>query len=209
MTRASLQLALDFPAALGVLPRVHRWVDIVEVGTPLLKRFGLSVIATVKEAAPHALVLADSKTVDGGRAESAMLFDAGADIVTVLSCASAATFVAVGEEAEARGKSVLLDTVTESDPLRAAVLDYPVAFRYFALHTATDSRFAGDLHATDSFAVARKVQTSMSLVLAGGINADNFEQAAQLQPGVIVVGRAITAADDPGAVAEWMHGVLA
>lgn len=204
-----LQLALDTPAALGVLHRVRPWVDIVEVGTPLLKRLGLSAIPTVREIVPGALVLADSKTVDGGDQESAMLFDAGADIITVLSCAQEATLEVTGANAAMRGKAVLLDTVTESDPAVAAARSYPAGFEYLALHTSTDSRLAGHMNSSDSFATAGTLTTDLKLVMAGGINRDNFEAAAELHPAVIVVGRAITTAEDPAAVAEWMHGVLA
>jgi 3-hexulose-6-phosphate synthase len=203
-----LQLALDTPAALGVLPRVAPWVDIIEVGTPLLKRLGLSAIPTVREAAPGALVLADSKTVDGGAQESAMLFDAGADIVTVLSCAPEATFEVVGRAAVEGGKAALIDTLTEPDPAAVAGRPYPDGFEYLALHTSTDARLAGHRHSTDSFATAVALTRRLKLVLAGGIDRDTLEAAAALDPAVIVVGRAITTAADPEAVAEWMHGVL-
>ena len=48
-----LQLALDKPQHFAVLPMVSDLVDIVEVGTPVLKRFGLSAISTVRELTPE------------------------------------------------------------------------------------------------------------------------------------------------------------
>ena len=61
-----LQLALDKPEHFAVLAAVGDLVDIVEVGTPVLKRFGVSAIATARELADQVPVLADTKTVDGG-----------------------------------------------------------------------------------------------------------------------------------------------
>ncbi|MFD4957838.1 orotidine 5'-phosphate decarboxylase / HUMPS family protein [Microbacterium sp. NPDC058389] len=203
-----LQLALDFPAALGVLPQVATDIDIVEVGTPLLKRFGLSVISTVRELAPRAMVLADSKTVDGGLQEAGMLFDAGADYITALSCASAATLRTVAEVAGDRGRGVVLDTVTEADPLTVAIDALPAGITHIALHTSTDARFAGDLHSNDSFARARKIDTRLGIVLAGGINLENIAEAARLNADVVVIGRAITAAADPAAAASTFAEAL-
>ena len=203
-----LQLALDTPEALAVLPRVASWVDIVEVGTPLLKRFGLAALATVREIAPKATLLADSKTVDGGGAESKMLFDAGADLVTVLSCARPATIEAVAREARAREKAVMVDTLTEADPVVAATRAYPDAVRYVALHTGTDARLAGAATPADLFDAARRVQTQRKIALAGGIDRENIAMAVALRPAIIIVGRAITTAADPVAAAEWMRGSL-
>jgi 3-hexulose-6-phosphate synthase len=52
---------------------VREVVDVVEVGTPMLKPFGLGLVSTVNELAPGVPVLVDSKTVDGGWAEGAVL----------------------------------------------------------------------------------------------------------------------------------------
>jgi 3-hexulose-6-phosphate synthase len=191
-----------------VLPEVHRFTDLVEVGTPLLKRFGLSAISSVRELAPGAEVVADSKTVDGGSAESAMLFGAGADVITLLSCAATATFDAVSEQAVRAGGDVLVDTVAEADPLAFAERSFPAGVSYLALHTSTDSRFAGDIRSSDSFVAAARYRGPLGLVLAGGIDRRNFEAAVDLQPEIIVVGRAIWAADDPADVAGWMREVL-
>jgi 3-hexulose-6-phosphate synthase len=207
MTR--LQLALDFPSALGILPGVAQWVDIVEVGTPLLKRFGLGVLPTIRELAPDADILADSKTVDGGAQESAMLFDAGANYITALSCASAATLTTVSDQAQRRGKHVVLDTLTEANPPAVMERELPAAVSVIALHTGTDARLAGHASAGESFGLVDAMRGKRALALAGGIGLETFEAAAATHPDIIIVGRAITAAEDPAAVTAWMKDVLA
>lgn len=82
-----LQLALDeltLPEALVFIDKVVDDVDIIEVGTPFLIREGVNAIKAIKEKYPHKEVLADAKIMDGGHFESQLLFDAGADYVTVL-----------------------------------------------------------------------------------------------------------------------------
>ena len=61
-----LQLAIDRPQGLSVIRQVADLVDILEVGTPMLNRFGLAVISTVRELAPGVPILVDAKVVDGG-----------------------------------------------------------------------------------------------------------------------------------------------
>ena len=66
---AKLQLALDFielEEALGLLEKVHSFVDIVEVGTPTIIRYGVEAVRRVKQSFPQKLVLADLKIMDAG-----------------------------------------------------------------------------------------------------------------------------------------------
>ena len=109
-----LQIALDKPEHFALLPHIRNMADIVEVGTPLLKRFGIGAIATARELCPDTLVLADTKTVDGGKLEAEMVFGAGAAFMTVLSSTSRATHDAVGRVAAEYGATVIIDTIAES-----------------------------------------------------------------------------------------------
>jgi len=66
---AKLQLALDFvelEEALGLLEKVHSFVDIVEIGTPTIIRYGVEAVRRVKQSFPQKLVLADLKIMDAG-----------------------------------------------------------------------------------------------------------------------------------------------
>lgn len=199
--RPRIQLALDFPGALACVQAVRPWIDLVEVGTPLLKRFGLSIVPTVRELAPGLPVLADSKTIDGGAQECAMLADAGADLITVLACASSATFDAVDTAARRRGTQVVADTIASPDPRAALTRDYPASVTGVALHVSFDTRAAGDANTADLFTSDLPTH-GRDLVVAGGIDVDTLDGVLGLRPRVLVVGRAITAASDPAAAAR-------
>ena len=120
-----LQIAFDSPEHLALLPRVKGIADIVEIGTPVLKRFGIGP-SPRRASSARTLVLADTKTVDGGRLEADMVFGAGAAFMTVLSCASSATHAAVGRVAADFGATVVVDTITESG--KAELLPPDAAF---------------------------------------------------------------------------------
>jgi 3-hexulose-6-phosphate synthase len=204
-----LQLAVDTPAGFAVLAQVHDLVDIVEVGTPVLKRFGLGAIATARELAPGVPVLADTKTVDAGDTEARMVFGAGVRFMTVLSCASPATVTAVTEAAREYGGHVVVDTMTERSISDLVGRSYPPGVAYLSLHSSTDARLAGhDSTKTviDIAAVARDAGWRFSM--AGGIDRGSLPEVVAAQPDVVVVGSAITSADDPRGVTRWMRDQL-
>ena len=52
-----LQIAFDKPEHLALLPQVKPFAGIIEIGTPVLKRVGISAIATARELCPVETVL--------------------------------------------------------------------------------------------------------------------------------------------------------
>jgi 3-hexulose-6-phosphate synthase len=83
---SQLQLALDgdLASSLAILAQVHPYVDIVEVGTPLIYREGVHALRHIRAHAPAAMLLADLKIMDAGDEEAGIGFVAGAQIVTVM-----------------------------------------------------------------------------------------------------------------------------
>lgn len=206
-----LQVAFDKPEYLALLPRLKDLVDIVEIGTPVLKRFGLSAIATARELCPEVLVMADTKTADGGKLEADMVFGAGAAFMTVLSAASPATHEAVGRCAKEFGASAMLDTITESGKpeLLPEGFRLPAGIDYVAVHAPADARRAGDQSRSHIDAVERMHERGFKVSLAGGIGPDTLDDVLLVRPEILVVGSAITEAENPRKVAEWIRERLA
>ncbi len=201
-----LQIALDKPEHLGVLPLIKDIADIVEIGTPLLKRFGVSALTTAKEICPNVSLLADTKTVDGGVLEAELVFGAGASFMTVLSCASTATHVAVDACAKDHGAVVVFDTITETgkDVLISEGFRLPESFKYVAVHSPTDARLAGDRSTSHIEAVLQMQARGFRVSLAGGIGPETLEAAVRVNPDVLVVGSAITETVNPLEAASWI-----
>ena len=89
-----LQFAMDTlttESALDLAAKAAPYVDILELGTPLIKSEGLAAITAVKAAHPDKTVFADLKTMDAGELEADIAFSAGADLVTVLGVAGDST----------------------------------------------------------------------------------------------------------------------
>jgi 3-hexulose-6-phosphate synthase len=96
---------------------VGPYVDVIELGTPLIKQEGLSVVRYVKAAYPKKLVFADLKTMDTGELEADLAFDAGADIMTVLGSAGGSTIVGAVKSGKKHNKSVVADMIGVKDRL--------------------------------------------------------------------------------------------
>jgi 3-hexulose-6-phosphate synthase len=205
-----LQIALDKPEHLSLLPRLSGLADIVEIGTPVLKRFGLSAVATAREFCPDTLIMADTKTVDGGQLEAKMVFSAGASFMTVLSSASPATHQAVHVVATEYGTTVVVDTITESGKaeLIPPGLTFPESFAYVAVHAPSDTRLAGDNSTSHIDAVREMHKRGFRVSLAGGIGPNTLDAVLAVEPEVLVVGSAITEANNPEEIARWIKSKL-
>jgi len=67
--KKKLQVALDLFSsgeAFEVLDDVAPYVDIIELGTPLIVAEGARVVSEVKKRYPEKVVFADIKVMDGG-----------------------------------------------------------------------------------------------------------------------------------------------
>ena len=109
-----LQLALDtmtIPQCLDILSLVAPDIDIIEIGTPLIIREGLSAVRQIRRAYPDKQILADLKIADAGAHEAQLGFDSGADLVTVLAAADKQTIQDAVKVAHQSGKQILVDLI--------------------------------------------------------------------------------------------------
>ncbi len=205
-----LQVAFDKPEHIALMPALKALADIVEIGTPLIKRFGVAAITTARELCPEVAVLADTKTVDGGQFEADMVFGAGAALMTVLSSASAATHQVVGRRAAAFGATVVVDTITQSGRAELLPADaaFPDSFGYVAVHSPTDVRLAGDQSTGHIDAVVKMRARGFRVSIAGGIGPQTLAAVIASGPEIVVVGSAITESANPQKVAQWIRDRL-
>ena len=77
-------------------PALGGGVDIVEMGTPLLKNAGVTnVVPAFRRQFPEALLLADMKTMDGGGGEARAVYAGGGNIIDFLALAGVDTAKAI------------------------------------------------------------------------------------------------------------------
>ncbi|WP_017549540.1 3-hexulose-6-phosphate synthase [Salinicoccus carnicancri] len=190
-----LQIALDrltYEECFRILAQVGGSVDIIEVGTGIIKEYGLGIVRDVKERYPRKSVLADVKICDAGKSESETAFDYGADIITVMSFADMNTIGACVEAAEARQKEVVVDLLNNKDPDVFDQLE-SIGVSSVSAHIGKDQQSGGAGHnpffqeLTDRY---------FKVYVAGGIDETNLDRYLNLNPAVVIVGSGITKAED-------------
>jgi 3-hexulose-6-phosphate synthase len=201
-----LQIALDripLERAVAVTGAVAPLADWVEVGTSLVKQYGARGIAEVVAAAGGTPVLADLKTVDDVEFEFSLAYDSGARSATVLALAPEVTLAKAVEVAERRGAEVVVDLMGLDQTAIAAVAARMPRHVVLAPHISKDAQASGGRVADllGPWAEGRR------LALAGGLTAADLAALRDVPDLRVVVGSAVTKADDPvAAVRELRAG---
>lgn len=208
--RTRLQVALDFSMLSRALKAAGEAVaggaDLLEVGTPLLKSEGLDAVRALKAEFPGLPVVADTKTMDAGRAEMEMAAKAGAAMATVLGVASDSTIRECVEVARNYGIAVVVDLVGHPDPVARARQAQDLGANAVGVHCPIDQQMLG----LDPFDTLRAVRAAVDIevTVAGGINSETAATAAQAGADVVIVGGAITKAPDARAATEALVATL-
>lgn len=199
-----LQIALDditLSDAIALVGRVREYVDIIEVGTPLVYLAGMDAVRAMKERFPEKEVLADMKIMDGGTYETQEAMLAGADYVTVLGVTEDVTVRRCVEAAQAYGKQVVVDMICVPDiPGRVTQLE-ALGVHGLAVHTGIDQQAAGRTP-LDDLKLMRACARRAKISVAGGIRPETIPLYAAFAPEVLIVGGGICHAADPVAAAR-------
>lgn len=194
-----LQVALDFcktyENAKAIIADVEEYVDIIEMGTPLLMECGLDIITRMKEAYPDKLILSDLKIMDAGRYETEEALKAGADIVTIMAVTEDKTIEAGVKVAKEYGRQIMVDLLSVRDIGNRIIEMDKMGVDYICMHTSKDLQRDG-MNMAESFGKYRQYIKKSGISLAGGICLDNIQSYVDLNPDVIIVGEGIVAQTD-------------
>lgn len=209
-----LQLALDFETTedvMKIIENTQDFVDIYEIGTCFLLKEGAGVVKEVRELFPDITILADAKIMDAGYEESQLLFEAGADIVTVLACTDKVTLENCIRCAREYGKKVMMDMIAVENLIdiksKVAIdgLDFICAHRSVDKETANSEVSCADLSV---FEQLKTMGTKAKIAVAGGIRRDNLDQIIRQKPDVVIMGRSITSSKDIKEETRVIRGML-
>ncbi len=204
-----LQLALDMlstESAVNVAEAALPYVDILEIGTPLIKHEGLKVLHTLRARFPDKTILVDLKTMDVGHYEAEFCFQAGADMVTVLGVADDATIRGAVAAAGKYGKEVVVDLINVADKPARARAAQALGAHFVGVHSGIDQQQQGHSPLQDLQAVRDAVE--IGVAVAGGIQASVLGQVTASRPDIVVVGGAITSAADPAEAARLIRAEI-
>jgi len=179
-------------------------VDWIEVGTPLVKSAGMEAVRAIKRACPHAVVIADLKTLDTGWLETELAAQAGADIVSIAGLASDHTIRDAVGCARRYGVKIMVDLIEVADPAKRAKQLEALGVDYICVHSGIDAqRDRAQEIDRKVQAIGRVVRTvRIPVAVAGGIRLNTVDRVLTSGAKIIIVGAAITRAGDPAAAAK-------
>lgn len=192
-----LQVAIDRVSvnrADEIISLCTKYADIIEVGTSLIKDFGLeNSVGALKKKYSNQCLLADIKTCDEGEYEFRKTYEAGGDIPTVMGFSSLSTIKACQKVAKEYEKEYMIDLLEVSDEkLSALKKEFPEAI--FGVHLPLDKNGEGleelVLH------MCKQMDGIKKIAVAGGVRLNNIEVIKQAGVDIVIVGSAITQAEN-------------
>jgi bifunctional enzyme Fae/Hps len=195
-----LQISLDAPSLEGAkkvisqLPGSDRLI--IEVGTPLIKRYGTRVINDLRQVAKDAFIVADLKTLDVGKVEADIAYEDTADAVVAAGLAPPETLDSFVHEAKRLGIYAVIDMLNVEDVLGKlkSLKDLP---DIVILHRGIDQE-SGRTCGLERIQLIRKafLGKKFLIAVAGGIVPETAKEALTQGADILIVGRYITQSKD-------------
>ena len=195
-----LQISLDIPdlgrnkKIIASLPRSDR--IILELGTPLIKRYGTKVISELREIARDVFFVADLKTLDVGKVEADLAYEETADAVVAAGLAPVETLNAFIHEAKRLGIYAAVDMLNVQDPIKKlrTLEEFP---GIVVLHRGIDQETGRTLGLELIQELRQTFKDKRFLIaVAGGIVPETAKEALEKGADILVVGRYVTQSKD-------------
>jgi len=195
-----LQISLDAPTlegskkVLAQLPGSDRLI--IEVGTPLIKRYGTRVISDLRQTAKDAFMVADLKTLDVGKVEVDIAYEDTADAVVAAGLAPPETLDAFVHEAKRLGIYGVVNMLNVDDPVGKLrqLKEFP---DMVILHRGIDQE-TGRSSGLERIQLLRQTFQGKKFLIAvaGGIVPETAKEALEKGADVLIVGRYVTQSKD-------------
>lgn len=205
-----VQAAIDrvsVEKASEIISEVADYADVIEIGTSLIKDYGLTGSVTLlKKKYPEQIFLADMKTCDEGEYEFRKAYEAGADIATVMGFSAVSTIRACADMANTFGRDYMIDLL-ETGTERIALLTHEFPDAIFAVHLPSDQEGRGleELVRKE----VKQLGSGVKIAAAGGIRLNQMPFLKDCGVSLVIVGSGITKADDRRAAAEAFYKAAA
>jgi len=203
----ALQVAFDqtnLEEALRIAEKVVKAGNLwLEVGTPLIKAEGMRAVAEFRKRFPDYVIVADMKTFDAGWVEAELAVKAGANVVSVLGAADEETVIDVIETCRKLGAKSLVDLMGVNDPIEKAARAEKLGADIVLIHVGFGKQKRGKTALT-ALNLVEKIAKSIKIPVAaaGGIKPGSARKFVDAGCKIVIVGSAITKAEDPEAAAK-------
>jgi 3-hexulose-6-phosphate synthase len=193
-----IQLALDRLSkeeCFSILRETADWIDWIEIGTGVIKEYGMEIVRDIREAYPSKIIVADMKTCDAGRHEAKQAFEAGADIMTVMAFSHNNTITETLDTARQYNKRIMVDLLGVQTKERVDEL-HSLGVDLFCLHVGKDMQSEGALADPSLFRLVEG-RSNIEIAIAGGISEQTIGMLNNGPVDIVIIGSAITRSKKP------------
>ena len=197
-----LQVAIDrvsFEKAAKLVDEFEGIADVIEIGTSLIKDYGLLKLKDITDEVNKSKILGDIKTSDEGEYEFRQGFEQGFDILTVMGSASFETISKCYEVAEEYNKIMMIDLLECSKEKINDISNFNNAI--YCIHTSVDKERAISI-GDEIKKFNKEFPKIKNIAVAGGVKIDSIEELKKYGVELVIVGSAITSSNDPKKVLE-------
>lgn len=195
----------DLDKSILIARDILEFVDILEVGSVLINKYGLSSVQRFREEFPEKEIFADLKLVDRVEQTIVDFAEVGANSISVLAGTTNSVIQNATKVAHDNNCKITLDLV-DSDSLGQSAMDSEILdVDNILLHSSHETK------GLDKFQEEWEHvhgNTKTPIFISGGINRENIKEILKLKPFGIIIGSAITEADDPKKEAEFFRNLL-
>jgi 3-keto-L-gulonate-6-phosphate decarboxylase/transcriptional regulator with XRE-family HTH domain len=200
----AIQVALDLQdmedAANVATAAARAGADFIEVGDPLIKRFGLAAVTEIKRLVPQTPVVAEMMSADWGRDQVELAAAAGADVVLLIGLSTAGSVASAVDAGRRLGVPLMLDTQpTRLDRGWVREMERE-GVDAFVVTTNVDHGVRGG-RPLDRAQLLR-TWTGLPVAVSGGFGAPDRDVLASTHWDILIIGRSVAEAVDPGMAAQ-------
>jgi len=192
-----LQVAIDrvsLEKAETLIGIFNGLADVIEVGTSLVKDYGLLKLKELTSKKMESQILGDIKTSDEGAYEFKQGFRQGFDILTVMGSASLETIEKCYEVSEESNGTMMIDLLECSDDKIKEISNFKNAI--YCIHASIDrEKLINPGKTVKDF--KEKFPEVNRIAVAGGITLESIPELNKHNIELVIVGSAITSAHNP------------
>lgn len=202
-----LQIAfdlIDLDKAIEIAYKIADQTDIIEIGTLLIYKHGAKAIETFRTHFPQKTLLADVKVIDRGKEASTLILNAGADWITVMAGTSKDVIHSVCTTAHNLNKKVMLDLLDSTSPGQSALDAKSLGVDALLFHQTFDEE--QPMLFLDRWDMV-KGNTQLPIFVSAKITRDSIQPLLDVKPDGLIIGKAITSADNPEEEAKYFYEI--
>lgn len=173
--------------------------EVIEIGTSLIKDYGLLKLKELTSKKKISKLLGDIKTSDEGAYEFKQGFKQGFDILTVMGSAALETIDKCYEVSEQNNGTMMIDLLECSDEKIKEISHFKNAI--YCIHASIDREKLLNPAKTVKEFKERFPQVNR-IAVAGGITLDCIPELSKHNIELVIVGSAITNAENPAQKAK-------